>query len=70
MGELIKNIGDIKIKGEEFVIEINHRTTVGGERSIHIQNDNGRFCVSESDYSKFVMTMIAAKDKLLKSKEG
>lgn len=64
MGELIKKIGMIHIAGIEFDVELNEAGSIDGEKIIHVQNRNGRYAFSESDFVKVITTILCAEDYL------
>jgi len=64
MGEKIKKLGDINIKGENYEIELNHSTFSNGKREIHIQNESFRMAFPESEYLKMSACILHARKQL------
>lgn len=64
MGEIIRELGNINIKGQVFDIELNEPTHLGAKREIHLQNNTFRLAVSESDFYKMSACVLLAKRQL------
>ncbi|WP_188399537.1 hypothetical protein [Sporomusa sp. GT1] len=64
MGEKLKDLGSIKIKGTEFIIELNEPTAKGLQRDIHIQNEFFRLELKEKDFFDMACVILAAKKQL------
>jgi hypothetical protein len=69
MGEKIKNIGKFTINDNEYVIELNKSSGNSKEFEIHIQSNNTRFELSESEYNQFSSTINLAIENLKKIKK-
>jgi hypothetical protein len=64
MGEKIKTITSLKIKSTEVEIELNKESIIGGPRYIHIQSDDFRMSLTESEYIQLVLTVNKARKQL------
>jgi len=64
MGELIKKLGNVNIKGQNLIIELNESTFSKGKREIHIQSDSFRLAVSENEFLKMSACVLLAKKQL------
>jgi hypothetical protein len=69
MGEKICDIGQLNIKGNYYIVELN--AAGGHENEIHIQNKDIRIALPENDFIKIANHILLAKEKLkvLKEKE-
>lgn len=67
MGEIIRVVGNINIKGENFNVELNAPISETGG-VIHIQNEKMRLEMSQRDFYKIVGSINLAKHNLLKMK--
>lgn len=70
MGELIRNLGTVKIGKVNYNVELNTGTNQIGKFDIHIQNKDFRLNISEYDFCRMVAAIIYADDKLKKYKKG
>ncbi|MDR0606674.1 MAG: hypothetical protein LBG80_20575 [Bacteroidales bacterium] len=72
MGEKIRDLGEINLFERSMTVELNKATYKNGPRYIHIQNNNGRYQLTEEEFIKFVC--IANKSayqlRYLKNMEG
>ena len=64
MGEKIKNLDRIK----NLDIELNKAQVTGGQRLIHLQNPNFRFCITEGDFICILVAIQKASKVLVKYK--
>jgi len=64
MGEIIKKLGDINIKGQLFDIELNVSTYTEGKREIHIQNKSFRLAIPEHEFLKMSACILLARKQL------
>ena len=67
MGERIKDLGEFKIGGYMFKVELNHGNK-NEKYNIHIQNDIFKIAYKEREFAKFVGGVIEAKERLKKMK--
>ncbi len=72
MGEIIRNIGVLKIGNESFNIELNEPSCFGNSREVHIQNDKLRVAVGEVEFVQMGAAVLFAQKQLhlLKGIEG
>jgi hypothetical protein len=70
MGEKIKDLGKIKLKGHEIHVELNYGATKCSEKDIHFQSEVFRFQLYERDYLNFLAKIISSREKMLRMKEG
>ncbi len=68
MGELIRKIGELRIKEKIFDVELNESEGNNGEKIIHIQNKNIRYEMSESQFIDLCINIVHAKNNLDKLK--
>lgn len=70
MGEKIRSIGKIKLKQQEYEVELNEPLDelIGG--MIHIQNDNFRMELSQKDFYEMASAIMLAQEQLLRIKNG
>lgn len=64
MGEKIKDIKKISLGDCELIVELNEATSPGGNRWIHVQNDNFRIQFSEGDFVMILAGILKAKERL------
>lgn len=64
MGEKIKVVGKIEIKGLTMEIELNKESIPNGPRYIHIQNDKVRLSITELEYIQMATTVYKARKHL------
>lgn len=64
MGELIRKIGNLKIKGQDFSIELNEPNNKSTDRIVHLQNDKLRYELKESDFLELCALTLHAADNL------
>ena len=69
MGELIKTVGDINVKGHNFRIELNAPIECKKGGVVHIQNDNIRLEMSQADFYKMAFIFNLARKNLAIEKE-
>ena len=63
MGELIRNIKEIKIGGETLMIEENEGYSAKQGRLIHIQNSDFRYLLTEKGFMQLLTTILRAKEE-------
>lgn len=68
MGELIRELGEIKVGRNRFLVELNKATRKDGKYDIHIQNDFTRLNISEYDFCQMAAAIIYADEKITKYK--
>ena len=61
MGEVIKKVGEFKIGGSSFEIELNNSACGGKYRDIHIQNDKFRLEMPENEFLPMAACVLLAK---------
>lgn len=64
MGEVICDLGKIKIGDSEFTIELNHSASGSQYRDIHIQNKKFRLEVPENEFLQMAACVMLAKKQL------
>ena len=64
MGEVIKKLGNLNIKGHSFCLELNTSTFSEGKREIHIQDENFRLAIPENEFLKMAACVSLAKKQL------
>lgn len=69
MGEKIKTLGEGKIFGANFEIELNHPVVPGQEQQVHIQTEKFRFELERSEYIRFASAIILARKNLKELKK-
>jgi len=69
MGEIIRNLGKIRIGKSEYKVELNTGTRNDGKYDIHIQNDEVRLNISEYDFCRMAAALIYADEKIRKYKK-
>ena len=67
MGERIKDLGEFKIGGCLFKVELNHGNK-NEKYNIHIQNDIFKIAYKEREFAEFVGGFIEAGERLKKMK--
>ncbi len=70
MGELIRNVSNIKIGNDNFDIEVNESTNGTIYKDIHIQNPKFRLCVPENEFLAMLGCVMLAKKQLDIIKKG
>jgi hypothetical protein len=65
MGEKVKDIGKLTIKGANFDIELNEPIDSVSGGTIHIQNNDFRMDMPQIDFYEMAATVILAKAQLL-----
>jgi len=72
MGQVIRNIGKIKIGGTEFNVELNKSPARKNERDIHIQNEKFRLEIPEKKFVSMLSCVLLAKKQfdILKGDEN
>jgi hypothetical protein len=68
MGEIIKVLSKTNFRKKEFSIELNKPHAKGQENSIHVQTDNFRWEMPESDFLVIALYTLKAIDNLKKNK--
>lgn len=68
MGEKIEDLGELILAGKRFGVDANLGLPGRGGRDIHIQNDQFRFQIYESQYLEFLAKVISSSVKVKKSK--
>jgi len=68
MGEKIRDLADIKIRGNKYIIELNEAPDTGLCRDIHIQDSTFRLALEEKDFVEIACTILAARKQLNKLK--
>jgi len=70
MGEIIECLGVMEIKGKKFKVELNQSSFAEGSREVHIQNEEFRFSVPETEFLRMAACVfLAAKQlRLIKGK--
>jgi hypothetical protein len=63
MGELIKNIGIVRIGDNNLTVELNEGNDEH-TKIVHIQNENVRFELTSQDYEILVASILEAAHKL------
>lgn len=61
MGELIKVVGDIRVKKSKLKIEINGPSGSGGSEEIHLQNEFFRYSLPKEKFLKFAFGILEAE---------
>ena len=64
MGEVLKKLATVNIKGQNYDIELNKSAFASGKREIHIQNDAFRLAVPEGEFLKMSACVLYAKKQL------
>ncbi|MCR4651622.1 MAG: hypothetical protein K5662_07670 [Lachnospiraceae bacterium] len=64
MGEWIKNIGELHIGNSVFNVELNEPVSNDSDRIIHIQNDNARFLLTETEFLQMSTLALQAMEQL------
>lgn len=70
MGEHIKDLADITLKGQTIKIELNKMDMENIEYDIHIETPNFRYNISDCEFMKFAASVAEAKRKLAYKREG
>ncbi len=68
MGEKIKTLSKGSILNVDFEVELNHPLSKGKDQQIHIQSDKFRLEMSKTDYIRYALTVLVAKENLKKLK--
>ena len=63
MGELIRNIREIRLGEETLMVEENEGYSAGQGKLIHIQNRDFRFLISEKAFVQLLTTILRAKEE-------
>ena len=58
MGELIKKIGILCVHDRSYSVELNKSSGLGGDLEIHIQSDDARFELSQSEYIELIASVV------------
>ncbi|MCI8997254.1 MAG: hypothetical protein HFI31_07425 [Lachnospiraceae bacterium] len=64
MGEHIKNLDVIKLKGQTIRIELNKNDVEDLEYDIHLEAPYFRYNMSDHEFMKFAASVVEAKRKL------
>jgi len=64
MGEIIKNLNNIRIGDSELIVEKNKGTHANSKYDIHIQNKHFRLNVTEQDFCKIASCILFANENL------
>lgn len=62
MGEIIEKIGQLRIAGRLFDVELNEAYNTGGELSIHVQNEKVRFECTETEFLQIASLIMRANE--------
>lgn len=68
MGEKIRDVGKINLKGLDLEVELNKESILNGPRYIHIQNDKFRLSLTEKEYIQMVASVYRAQKSLKRNK--
>lgn len=60
MGEMIEKIGQLRIAGELFDVELNEAYNPDGELSIHVQNKKARFECTKTEFIQIATLILRA----------
>jgi len=64
MGEINKILGELSIKGNKFSVELNQSSFAEGAREVHIQNEEFRFSVPETEFLRMAACVLLAEKQL------
>lgn len=70
MGEIIKKLGSVRIKDEEYDVELNLPHSKKQKAQVHIQSNSVRLEGDETDFCRLVCSMLKARKKLIYLKNG
>ena len=68
MGEKIKKLGEIKIHGKLYDVELNEPNILTKPNQVHIQSEDFRFEINELDFYRMGLLIKIAEQKLKKIK--
>jgi len=69
LGELIKFLGELPIRGRKFRVELNQSSFAEGAREVHIQNEEFRLSVPETEFLRMAACVLLAAKHLRLIKE-
>lgn len=69
MGEKITNLGKFFYKGKKFNIELNHSSGSGKSYEIHLQSDDMRYELNETEFNQLSTCILLACENLKKLKK-
>ena len=70
MGEIIRNIKQIKLGNESFMLELNEGYTKEQGQIIHIQNKDFRYVLTVKEFLRLSAMILAAKEEMISYKKN